>query len=84
MLLRDLALGPPGQQTTQHPQGPLGQAIRVNTQTGGNRFSLSAATTSGPEGDTAFFVWNDDTKTSADQSGQAVKGRVLAMPAKGF
>ena len=65
-------------------QGPLGQAIRVNTQTGGNRFSLSAATTSGPEGDTAFFVWNDDTKTSADQSGQAVKGRVLAMPAKGF
>jgi len=65
-------------------QGPLGQAITVNTQTGGNRFSLSAATTSGPEVDTAFFVWNDDTKTSADQSGQAVKGRVLAIPAKGF
>ncbi|TMI98933.1 MAG: hypothetical protein E6G97_24415 [Alphaproteobacteria bacterium] len=65
-------------------QGPLGQAIRVNTQTGGNRFSLSAATTSGPDGDTAFFVWNDDTKTSADQSGQAVKGRMLTIPAKGF
>jgi len=65
-------------------QGPLGQAITVNTQTGGSRFSLSAATTSGPTEETAFFVWNDDTKKSADQSGQAVKGRMLTIPSKGF
>jgi hypothetical protein len=66
------------------PQGPLGQAITANTQSGGSRFSLSAATTSGPTGDTAFLVWNDDTHTSADKAGQAVKGRMLATPAKGF
>jgi hypothetical protein len=65
-------------------QGPLGKAITINTQSGGNRFSLSAATTSGPTEETAFLVWNDDTKKSADQSGQAVKGRMLAIPAKGF
>jgi hypothetical protein len=65
-------------------QGPLGQAITVNTQSGGSRFSLSAATTSGPTGDTAFLVWNDDTHTSADKAGQAVKGRMLTIPAKGF
>jgi hypothetical protein len=65
-------------------QGPLGRAITVNTLSGGSRFSLSGATTSGPEGETAFLVWNDDTQTSADQSGRAVKGRVLVIPPAGF
>lgn len=62
-------------------QGPLGQAVTVNTSTGGNRFSLSAATTSGPTGDTAFLVWDDDRQPGA---ARAIKGRVLPIPAGGF
>jgi hypothetical protein len=65
-------------------QGPLGKAIQVNTVTGGNRFSLAATTTTGPTGDVAFLAWNDDSKTSADQSDHAVKGRLLNIPANGF
>ena len=65
-------------------QGALGQAIRVNTRTGGNRFSLSAATASGPSGDTAFLAWDDDTRQDADQSGNAIGGRFLDIPAGGF
>src|SRR6266498_4328813 len=58
-------------------QGTLGQVIQVNTLTGGQRFSLSAATTSSPVGDTAFLAWADDSKAGADQSGHAIKGRLL-------
>src|ERR1051325_6763334 len=61
-------------------QGPLGQAIRINTVTGGQRFSLSAAITSGPDGDTAFLAWNDD-KAGATHT---IKGRMLPIPAGGF
>lgn len=65
-------------------QGPLGKAVRVNTLKGGQRFSLSAAATSGPAGDTAFFAWADDSTAGADKSGRAVEGRALPIPAGGF
>ena len=63
-------------------QGPFGQAIQVNTLTGGERFSLSASTTSGPSGETAFFAWSDDT--SAGSPVRSIKGRMLDIPAGGF
>jgi len=65
-------------------QGPLGQAMQVNTLTGGQRFSLCAATTSGPAGEIAFPAWVDDSKAGADKSGRAIEGRVLPIPAAGF
>lgn len=65
-------------------QGALGKAIQVNTVTGGNRFSLSATTMAAPAGEMAFLAWNDDSMKSADQSGHAVKGRLLDIPANGF
>ncbi len=64
--------------------GPLGQVTQVNTLKGGQRFSLAAAITSGPAGDTAFLVWADDSKTGSDKSGRAIEGRVLPIPAAGF
>jgi len=65
-------------------QGPIGQAIQVNTLTGGQRFSLCAAATSGPEGETAFLAWADDSNAGPDKSGRAIEGRPLAIPAAGF
>ena len=65
-------------------QGPIGQAIQVNTLTGGQRFSLSAAATSGPDGEIAFLAWADDSKSGADKSGRAIEGRPLRIPAAGF
>jgi hypothetical protein len=64
--------------------GPLGQVTQVNTLRGGQRFSLAAATTSGPDGDTAFVIWADDSKTGSDTSGRAIKGRVLPIAGAGF
>jgi hypothetical protein len=64
--------------------GPIGQAIQVNTRTGGQRFSLSAGATSGPAGDTAFLAWANDSKAGPDKSGRAIEGRVLTIPAAGF
>ncbi len=60
-------------------QGGIGQPVQVNTSTGGQRFSLSAAATAGPAGETAFFAWADDN--NADR---AIKGRPLPIPAAGF
>jgi hypothetical protein len=65
-------------------KGPLGQVTQVNTLRGGQRFSLAAAITSGPAGDTAFLVWADDSKAGSDKSGRAIEGRVLPIPAAGF
>ena len=65
-------------------QGPMGQAIQVNTLTGGQRFSLCAAATSGPEGETAFLAWADDSNAGPDKSGRAIEGRPLTIPAAGF
>jgi hypothetical protein len=64
--------------------GGIGQVIQVNTLTGGQRFSLSAAATSGPAGDTAFLAWADDSSAGSDKSGRAIEGRVLTIPAAGF
>jgi hypothetical protein len=65
-------------------QGGIGQAIQVNTLTGGQRFSLSAAATAGPAGETAFLAWADDSNTGPDTSGRAIEGRPLTIPAGGF
>lgn len=64
--------------------GPIGQVIQVNTLTGGQRFSLSAAATSGPAGETAFLAWADDSNAGPDKSGRAIEGRPLPIPAGGF
>lgn len=65
-------------------QGPVGQVVQVNTLTGGQRFSLSAAAAPGPSGDTAFFAWADDGPAGPDTSGRAIQGRALSIPAGGF
>ena len=65
-------------------QGAVGQVTRVNTSTGGQRFSLSAANVSGPEGESAFATWADDSQTGGDTSGRAVRGRALPIPSGGF
>jgi hypothetical protein len=65
-------------------QGAIGQAVQVNTSTGGQRFSLSAAATSGPGPETAFMAWVDDSKAGADKAGRAIKGRPLTITAAGF
>ena len=64
--------------------GPMGQAIQVNTLTGGQRFSLSAAATSGPAGETAFLAWADDSNAGPDKSGNGIEGRAMTVPAAGF
>jgi hypothetical protein len=65
-------------------KGAVGQVMQVNTLKGGQRFSLSAATTSGPAGDVVFLVWADDSKAGPDKSGRAIEGRALAIPTGGF
>jgi hypothetical protein len=65
-------------------QGAIGQAIQVNTLTGGQRFSLSAAATAGPAGETALLAWADDSNAGPDKSGRAIEGRPLTIPAAGF
>jgi len=64
--------------------GPIGQPVQVNTLTGGQRFSLSAAAVSGPGPETAFFAWADDSKAGPDKLGRAIEGRPLTIPAAGF
>ena len=65
-------------------QGPVGQITQFNTSTGNNRFSLSAATLSGPQGEIAFAAWADDSQSGGDTAGRAVRGRPLSVPAAGF
>ena len=65
-------------------QGPVCQAIQVNTLTGGQRFSQCAAATSGPAGETAFLAWVDDSNAGPDKSGRAIEGRPRPIPAAGF
>jgi hypothetical protein len=65
-------------------QGPLGQVTQFNTSTGHDRFSLAAVTLSGPEGESAFAAWTDDTQSGDDTAGRAVRGRPLKVPAAGF
>jgi hypothetical protein len=65
-------------------QGPIGQPVRVNALTGGPRFDLRTAATSGPAGETAFLTWTDESNAGPDTSGRAVEGRAMAIPAGGF
>jgi hypothetical protein len=65
-------------------QGAIGQVTQFNTSTGNQRFSLCAAATDGPDGETAFAAWTDDSLTGGDPSGRAVKGRPLSVPSAGF
>lgn len=65
-------------------QGALGQATRVNTSTGGQRLSLVAATTSGPEGEIAFAAWTDERRSFSDVAGREVHGRALPIPIRRF
>ena len=65
-------------------KGPIGQAIQVNTLKGGSRFSLCAAATAGPAGDTAFLAWADDSHVGPDKSGRAIEGRPMPIQAAGF
>ncbi|MEO8320652.1 MAG: hypothetical protein ABI561_20270 [Bradyrhizobium sp.] len=66
------------------PKGPIGQAVQFNTLTGGQRFSVSAAATSSPAGETAFLAWADDSNAGPDKSGRAIEGRPLKIPTGGF
>jgi hypothetical protein len=65
-------------------QGALGQVTQINTSTGHDRFSLAATTMSGPDGETLFAAWTDDTASGGDAKGRAVRGRPLKIPAGGF
>jgi len=65
-------------------QGPLGQVTQFNTSTGQDRFSLAAVVLSGPDGESAFAAWTDDTESGGDTAGRAVRGRPLRVPAAGF
>jgi hypothetical protein len=60
-------------------RGPIGNPVRVNTATGHQRFSLGLAATAGPDGETLFAAWADDSDAS-----RPAKGRMLAIPAVGF
>ena len=65
-------------------QGPIGQVMQVNTRTGGQRFSQSAAVTSGAGPETAFLTWVDGSNAGPDQDGHGIAGRPLTIPAAGF
>ena len=64
--------------------GPVGQITQFNTSAGSQQFSLCAAATNGPDGETAFAAWTDDSQTGGDPSGRAVRGRPLPVPSGGF
>ena len=64
--------------------GAIGNVVQVNTLRTGQRFSLSAAATTGPGGDTAFFAWVDDSAKGADKDGRGIEGRMMQIPAAGF
>jgi hypothetical protein len=64
--------------------GAIGNAVKVNTSTGHARFSLSAAATAGPDGETLFAIWADDTQQTGVAPVRTVHGRPLPIPAGGF
>ncbi len=66
-------------------QGAIGQPVQVNTRLGGPRFSLSAATTTGPTGnETAFLAWGTDSGSGVDGNGRGIDGRALPITAAGL
>ena len=64
-------------------QSSIGQAVQVNTSTGGERFSLSAATTRGPDGETVFFAWADQGQAGDGTLARRVRGRPLPILSSG-
>jgi len=60
-------------------QSSIGQAVQVNTSTGGERFRLCAATTRGPDGETAFFSWSDQGQAGDGTLARRVRGRPLPI-----
>jgi len=64
-------------------QSFVGQAVQVNTSTGGERFSLSAATTLGPGGETVFFAWADQGQAGDGTLARRVRGRPLPILSSG-
>ena len=64
---------PTSRQEFSQPRAESVKPIQVNTRTGGQRFSLSAAATSGPAGETAFLAWADDSNAGPDKSGARSK-----------
>jgi hypothetical protein len=64
-------------------QSSVGQAVQVNTSTGGERFSLSAATTRGPDGETVFFAWADQGQAGDGTLARRVRGRPLPILSSG-
>ena len=65
--------------------GAIGNAVQVDTSTGRReRFSLRAAATAGPDGETLFATWADNGQGGDDPSVRAVRGRPLPIPSGGF
>jgi hypothetical protein len=60
-------------------QSSVGQALQVNTSTGGERFRLSAATTRGPDGEHVFFAWSDQGQAGDGTLARRVRGRPLPI-----
>ena len=60
-------------------QSSIGQAVQVNTSTGGQRFSLSAATTLLPDGENVFFSWSDQGQAGEGTLARRVRGRPLPI-----
>lgn len=64
-------------------QGPVGNAIQVNTTAAGDKTGLCAAAFADGQGEHVFIAWLDDSKTGADTSDFAVRGRAFTVLASG-
>jgi hypothetical protein len=60
-------------------QSSVGQAVQVNTSTGGERFRLGAATTLGRDGENVFFSWSDQGQAGDGTLARRVRGRPLPI-----
>jgi hypothetical protein len=60
-------------------QSSVGQAVQVNTLSGGERFRLCAAATPGPDGETVFFSWSDQGQAGDGTLARRVRGRPLPI-----
>ena len=71
--------------TLRGARRPLGRSLILRS--GGRRHNENAPpqdATNGPEGETAFAGWTDDSQTGGDPSGRAVRGRPLSVSSGGF
>jgi hypothetical protein len=58
---------------------PSGQAVQINTTSGGERFSLSAAAIA-EESENAFFAWGEQTESGGAILPRSVRGRAMPIP----